>query len=144
MIKLTLRSRRTMIFTLFTAAVPLFAQPASLNVISLPLLPEGFATREIRVGPGRYLLDLVNQSGVQGISLEFDRMPGNSISGPAARREANARERTRQARIRETVSLTTGTYRITCRDIRLGSVRSSCASGVFKCENKFYFLRASS
>ena len=50
--------------------------PAKAEVLTLPLLPEGFASHEVTVDAGLYWIDVLNRTSVQGLRVEIDRMPG--------------------------------------------------------------------
>ena len=81
-------------------------------MLTLPLLPEGFASDKVTVEAGAYWIDILNRTGVRGLQIEVDRMPGGSVEGNAQKREAEGPEDKDRSRFLKAVNLAHGTYRV--------------------------------
>ena len=86
--------------------------PAKPEVLTLPLLPEGFAAHEVTVDAGLYWIDVLNRTSVQGLRIEIDRMPGVSVHGNPLKREVDGEEDRSRSRFLKAVRLSPGTYRV--------------------------------
>jgi hypothetical protein len=86
--------------------------PMKAEVLTLPLLPEGFATQEVTVDAGLYWIDVLNRTSARGLRIEIDRMPGVSVHGNPLKREVEGAEDSPRSRFLKAVRLTPGTYRV--------------------------------
>lgn len=86
--------------------------PNAIEALTIVIRPEGFRPGAVRVPFGHYELGIYNRSGLHNLPLEFERMPGNALDGPAAERVANGVAEKRTARWIKHVVLTPGTYRL--------------------------------
>jgi hypothetical protein len=87
--------------------------PNKAEVLTLPLMPEGFVARTVTVEAGLYWIDLLNRSTVQGLNIEIDRMQGSKITDPVAEHAANGHDDPHLARFLKGIRLVPGTYRVT-------------------------------
>jgi hypothetical protein len=92
-------------------ALPLGAQ-STAPVITLPLKPEGFGARLIKVKSGTYLLHLLNRSSVTGLLVYVDRMPADSLTDESVEKTARGAEDIRGAQFVALVKLRAGLYRV--------------------------------
>src|SRR5262249_41093090 len=74
------------------AQAPLSRVLAKAEVLTLPLLPEGFASSRVTVDAGVYWIDVLNRTSVRGLRVEIDRMPGATLQDIPERREAEGPE----------------------------------------------------
>ena len=58
------------------------ATPRPIKAIRLTVTHLGFSPSEIRIPPGRYILDVDNRTGGREILLILDSLDGNKIKGP--------------------------------------------------------------
>jgi hypothetical protein len=86
--------------------------PAKPEILTIPLLPEGFVTPQVTIPAGVYVIDVLNRSGIRGIKVEVDRMTGASVDGNAEKHEADGQDDKYSARFLKSVNLTAGTYRV--------------------------------
>jgi hypothetical protein len=82
------------------------------KVLSLPLKPEGFASRAVTVKTGFYLIEVVNRSGVKNLNVQIDIMPGTNLSATAVANAAGGQEDVKKSQFLTQVHLTPGTYRV--------------------------------
>ena len=86
--------------------------PSKAEVLTLPLLPEGFSSGEVTIEGGLYWIHVLNRTSVRGLRIEIDRMAGTSVQGVPERHEADGPEDTVHRRFLKPVTLTRGTYRV--------------------------------
>jgi hypothetical protein len=110
----------TLLLVLLLAQGPVFAvpaqtrshDPAKAEVLTLPVLPEGFASEKVTVDAGLYWIDVLNRTSVRGLRIEIDRMPGSSLLDIPLKREAEGQEDRDRSRFLKMINLTAGTYRV--------------------------------
>jgi hypothetical protein len=85
---------------------------STAEVLTLPLLPEGFAATEVTLEAGLYWIDVLNRTSVRGLRIEIDRMSGPSLQAVPERHEADGLQDDNRAQFITAVRLTRGTYRV--------------------------------
>jgi hypothetical protein len=86
--------------------------PQKAEVLTIPLLPQGFAAPEIILEAGAYWINISNRSTVQDIRFEIDRMPGKDLAATPLKQEAAGVEDRVRANFLRPLRLTQGTYRV--------------------------------
>jgi hypothetical protein len=116
--------KRIRVFTLACALVALICfgpvagaqsrqhDPNKAEDLTLPLFPQGFADPNLTVAAGKYLINVLNRSGVHGINLEVDRLATASINSAVQQNQANGPEDSARGRYITPVTLAPGTYRV--------------------------------
>ena len=85
---------------------------AKAEVLTLPLIPAGFAASEMNVPAGLYVLSVLNRSGVTHIRIEIDKMPSRNLTDTPVSHTGDGPEDTTISKFRQLVRLTPGTYRV--------------------------------
>jgi hypothetical protein len=86
--------------------------PNRPEAIPVFLTPFGFPYKSLSVPPGPYAFVVINRTGFQALTVYLERMPGNSVDGPAARQEFGGNVTDTSTRIVKGARLTPGTYRL--------------------------------
>jgi hypothetical protein len=86
--------------------------PSRPEAIPIVIRLEGFEQQKISLPSGKYLLAILNRSGLKGLELALERMPGNSISGTPAQQLLDAAADPLKGRLLQNVVLAAGTYRL--------------------------------
>jgi hypothetical protein len=100
-----------------SAQAPKIHDPNRPVPVSFTLTRRGFELQSIQVPRGYYVFTILNRSPFRGLGLALERMPANSVQGPAASLAFQGKESHSGGRFTRAVQLTPGTYRLRATEI---------------------------